>query len=411
ISFQFSTTSGELPERLTWVAATPLTAWESSVSGAETARDGVTLPLAVSYVAGYSAAAGFRSLVRNDGVSIFQPASTFFQVSSMTGKSWTNLLYGIGLTEFGQNPLINPNGLPVLTSTFAPTLTQDIVTRMAFGLPIMGVVYEASPQAPPGPLTPSPVSTGENAPVPDDEADQDYANDGLGMGFNDTPLAQESEQSQRAPDTTPTASEQKQQTEQTVKEQTPDPLAAAKAEVQTQLLGVNYQDVPVERIDDMVTARMAFRSSQSDKYVYFVGVAGDQVVSYIVKRSYVKNADRVSYSEALGTYVNYDRPGPVSHWAYQVVWRQAITLGSGARPIGEILAAWDTQAEADRQFGAYFSRGSSQNAEKLLGTINFVVHAFPVSGTADYYLNGKYLEGTISLAGDAAFFLSMGSSR
>ncbi|MGH7137846.1 MAG: hypothetical protein ACREHD_19015, partial [Pirellulales bacterium] len=230
------------------------------------------------------------------------------------------------------------------------------------------------------------------------------------MGFNDTPLAQESEQSQRAPDTTPTASEQKQQTEQTVKEQTPDALAAAKAEVRTQLLTTDYQAVPTDRIDALVAAKMAWVVTKGTIYVYFVSVEGNQIVRYILaEEPRGEEPYTGGYPVPDGWYMA-THPG-ATPYVYKVVWQQLTKLGSGAATINEVLAAWDTQREANLQVDAYLSRAARGQAQMILGTINFVVHATPFLGTADYAAQGMYWEATLSAAGDASLLLTAGFSK
>jgi hypothetical protein len=241
-----------------------------------------------------------------------------------------------------------------------------------------------SPLAPPG-LTP---------PLPDDAVHQDYASDEVLVNpsynaasdnFDDTGMGKLSDGAQPNAPATGTADQQAQQDEATVAEDAPDPMAVAKLAVQSQLVGVNFRHVYMDRIDAMVADGLAFRYSQIPTYVYFASTVGDKIVTYILHRE---------------------------EDFYRVVQQEVVEANLSVTTLQETLAAFQTQQKADAMIGdGYLARQGYQQSQAVLGSINFVVHATPFLGTADYFAQGEYIEGAFSAAGDAAMLLSFGASK
>src|SRR6185437_10426610 len=102
---------------LAWGPGTPLTGWESTAEGVLTTRDGVTLPLAWPYEAGYPAAAGFESsaLTEADFTSGWSGSFGGFGAGGVSG-------YYSGTPRanmFGANPGV------MADVTWRPTLQQS----------------------------------------------------------------------------------------------------------------------------------------------------------------------------------------------------------------------------------------------------------------------------------------------
>lgn len=222
------------------------------------------------------------------------------------------------------------------------------------------------------------------------------------------PLGILSAESQPAPDTTPTAAVQKKQVEQ----QGADNAAASnqkalQAAVQTQLASVNVQRVPVDRIDEMVTDGLAFRSSNDSRYVYFASVDGDKVVRFILEKYNVTEMRSAAKGEMY--------PEKVGE-AYKVVWKQVMPTGTdGALPAEQVLANVNTRQKADAEIDMIIARRAEGVRDAIVGTfdftVNFVGHATPIVGTAMTFAQDGAKEGFISLAGDVAFFATFGASK
>lgn len=426
VAFQFSTVSDQLPDVLVWGSGTPLIGWQTSSVGLRTERNGVTLPLAMPYLAGDPLASGFGATSLNDfafstpSFQWYQSAVQFFwgqpiSLANAQWAPWTNAEeFGMMVPTnlmLGSSALIRRTFPDSQFATFAEVpAPQDFVNSPGtFSTSLMpGVPYLVGPQNPPPIL---------NSPLSDDAAHQDYVN-GIALrnpssyaasdDFDDTALGNLSDRAQPPPNTNPTAGGTEQQVQADAASERNKALAAALDEVRTQLARVNFRDIPFHRIDAMVTDHLAFRYSKDPSLVFFATLVGDRLVMFVLKEARVRvYLPRAGYDSA-------NDQAPIGAAYYQVVYTlDWPATGPGGRAPEAILADKETQQYADYFIEyKYLSQKSSTENESSLAAIDFIVHSFPVSGTADYYfVKHDYVEGTISLAGDVAFFLSLGGTK
>jgi hypothetical protein len=414
MSYQNSTTSSELPNYLYWSANYPLTAWEYAAAGSSPMpRQATSLPLAWPYQAGYSPAAGF-------GVTNLAGAPPWMQWDPAGGAEGPNNSY---------SPVVWPSW-PIYETTGGPVLFagpgNDLATQAvgvpdsyamdAFGdvLPFGGgvmppaeMVFYSGPIAQPlsGP------AFSVEAPVPDDTAHQDYEGDTTGMGFDNTPLGQLSDQSQPTTDATPTADQQVQETETTAaNDAATSNDQALQAAVQSVNLSANMNDIPIGRIGQMWEQGMANYykpdPEHMDKtYAYVADALGSDVVIYVFKQS----VQRTSYDDGSYDYYN----------AYSLIYTYTVSLDESNYGVDEMLAYYRTQEKANYFIQMAMSQEQTNHAQAVSGRLELALNLVPFGGAADNFTQAfnatnaqtrqKFLvEGSISLAGDLATVASFG---
>ncbi|HEV3025171.1 MAG TPA: hypothetical protein VGX76_22020, partial [Pirellulales bacterium] len=194
-AFQFSTQSDQLPDVLLWGSLTPLTGWQENSQAVWTQRDGVTLPLAMPYQAGYPLASGFGATTLNDAsffsgsafgesnpsFSFVATGNSFFTgvLAPKADMSWTP--FG-GAGEYGwMVPGVSDlalNSAAIVRGTLPGTelapfggvpAPDDFTSWPGSATHFLGLTT-----SPPGAQTPPPSLT---PPLPDDAVHQDYASD------------------------------------------------------------------------------------------------------------------------------------------------------------------------------------------------------------------------------------------
>ncbi|HWB09894.1 MAG TPA: choice-of-anchor D domain-containing protein [Pirellulales bacterium] len=468
VAFQYPSGSSQLPDQLEWGPGTPLTAWGQVSQGPLVPRDGVALPLALPYQAGYAPASGFgatalseRNIFGGMAFGNTQPA-----IDDLVGffPNWPGPLSDVSWSpSVAQWHLMLPVALaPVVgisfgVGIFAPTgdMTMNASTILSRALPGSNYAPFPAPPAPsdfmfapgsaqqlnisqfpsPGAMLPPP---GLTPPVSDDAAHQDYVN-GMALvnpswyaasdHFDASPLGQISAGAQGQAPVATTAAEQVQDTEAKVAD---DAAAATNGGTRggTGTVARSGQ-ADAEAPPDSSATSLTDQSNTSQVTIDFAKHIETPDFMKIVSES--KGQFRLAPKDPnAGILAGF-------HFPLQSPWKS--TLGESdvyildlntpdgpkklvfARHIDGI-PFWASEG-ADVEVSDYYALAEVVDsnvsdlaaaqgvyaAEKsgsvgiIQGTLTFALHMVPLGAAADHYSQGESEEMWLSLAADATLVL------
>ncbi len=157
----------------------------------------------------------------------------------------------------------------------------------------------------------------------------------------------------------------------------------------------NFQRIPVDRVKGLVQDGLA---QEYAGYVYLADVApGGGISVMILEPNVESNYDQVKQH---GGRV-YQDDLKYTTTSYRVVKYSVFPAVSATA-----LSAMRSAEDAQLNINGVISQGESDSAQEFAGTVVFAYHALPFGAAFDEAAQGNYGEAAISLAGDAAFFLS-----
>ena len=163
----------------------------------------------------------------------------------------------------------------------------------------------------------------------------------------------------------------------------------------------DFQAMPANRINAMIADGLATRSTSNPDIVTVVDVIGKNVVEFVFQR----------YSTG-GYAMAYGAPGVVTYVPRETYYRLVATVkfspidDPNALPLATRLQKLRSVQEANLMASAQAEQDKAGRQNAIAGTITFAYHLAPFGAAFDNAAQGNWGEASISLAGDAAFFLT-----
>ncbi len=185
------------------------------------------------------------------------------------------------------------------------------------------------------------------------------------------------------------------------------PSTTAVASSYSETGSFNPRMIPASGVDAMVSDGLAIRYAKDPKYVLVADVAGDQVVAMLLERYTMWGVDASKYSPA-----NCHAPLDKNLGDF---YRVVDSVHSTPYPnVADIPLAVSRYRRGDFLVGMVQGQALKQqlaSANTDVAVLTFALHVVPLGAGIDNAMQGNGWEATISFAGDAAMFLSLGGTK
>lgn len=202
-----------------------------------------------------------------------------------------------------------------------------------------------------------------------------------------------------------------------------DAIKALEAEKEIHLLQekkTDYEQIPAARIRSMIDDGLVKEYSgppvgdwplrqDTTGYVVMADVVGKNVYTFVLEpmRTAFSNADGI-YSEWPESLVGASDIATKVEY-YRLASRFDTTLPADLDPSAFVASQLSPEKVKVKAESVAFAKAANE-FEAAKGVAEFALHLVPVAGAVDDFVQGKYLDGAISLAGDASMLLGLGAA-